>query len=147
MAYAQPSAVADRLGRELDASETTIVNTRLGDAELLIRSRVKDLDARVAADPVYELIVVMVEADMVLRLIKNPDGYTQETDGNYSYMISSAVASGRLEIRDDEWALLGVTAGMFVISPYLAAPGLAEGELDPYKGLPPWAYDFGWVEP
>jgi hypothetical protein len=119
MAYAHPSDVEARLGRELDSSETTIVNTRLGDAELLIKSRAKDLDARIEAGSLDQALVVMVEAEMVLRLIKNPDGFVQESDGNYSYMISSAVASGRLELLPDEWALLGVSSGMFTIDPYL----------------------------
>ncbi|GAB3912681.1 hypothetical protein GCM10029964_120910 [Kibdelosporangium lantanae] len=64
----------------------------------------------------------MVEADIVLRLIRNPEGFTQESDGNYSYMISNQVASGRLEITDAEWTLLGVRRGTFTLTPYMDIP-------------------------
>ena len=116
MAYAQPSDVEARLGRSLDGSESTIVAARLDDAELKLRTRISDLDDKVAASATYEQAVVMVEADMVLRLIRNPEGYTQETDGNYSYMISSAVASGRLDVLDDEWQLLGIRRAVYMVS-------------------------------
>lgn len=123
MAYATADDVSDRLmGRELDAEEEQIVTTRLGDAELLLRSRIPDLDDKVTAGTILEAVVVMVEAEMVLRLIRNPEGYTAETDGNYSYQISTKVASGRLEVLASEWALLGVRRKMFTISPHLELP-------------------------
>ncbi|GAA5156987.1 Gp19/Gp15/Gp42 family protein [Amycolatopsis dongchuanensis] len=117
MAYATPQDVADRYFRPLDPDEERVVAARLEDAERLIKARIPDLDAKVAAGTIDQGTVVMVEADMVLRLIRNPDGYTSETDGNYSYTISAAVASGTLEVRPDEWSLLGISGGVFVIAP------------------------------
>lgn len=122
MAYATPGDVEKRLGRELDASEAQIVDVRLDDAERLIRLKIADLDSKVTSGVLDIDSVIMVEADAVLRLIRNPDGYLEETDGNYSYSISQQVASGRLEILADEWRLLGVRAGAFVIRPYLSPP-------------------------
>lgn len=122
MAYATASDVEDRLGRELDSSETQIVNTRLDDVERLIKARIKDLDDLVDAGEPDEDLVVQIEAEAVLRLIRNPEGLTSETDGNYTYMISSRVASGRLEILDTEWALLGVRRSVFVIAPKVDIP-------------------------
>jgi hypothetical protein len=117
MAYATPEDVADRLGRDLDEQESRIVEARLGDAELKLRNRIPDLDSRVAASADYEATVIMVEAEMILRLVKNPDGFAEETDGNYSYRLSSQVASGRLEVLDEEWAELGVRRGAFTLHP------------------------------
>jgi hypothetical protein len=119
VAYATVADVEARLGRPLEAGETTIVETRLNDVELLIRSRIPDLDARVANGTLDVEVVIMVEAEAVLRLIRNPEGYTAETDGNYSYQISVKVASGRIDILSSEWALLGVRAGAYVIRPYI----------------------------
>ncbi len=146
MAYASADDVAARLGRELDEGETLLVNTRLGDAELLLRQEIPDLDDRVA-DPIewpdYEALVIMVEAEMILRLVRNPDGYSQESDGNYSYAIYQAVASGKLEVTDEEWERLGVKrGGMFVITPNLPAASYLEGEYDATRHYPPWWYDF-----
>lgn len=146
MAYATADDVASRLGRELEEGEILLVETRLGDAELLIKQQIPDLDARVADTiewPDYEALVVMVEAEMILRLVRNPDGYSQESDGNYSYAIYQAVASGKLEIMDSEWELLGLKrSGMFVITPNLPATGWIEGAYDPANHYPPWWYDF-----
>lgn len=122
MAYATTQDVEDRFTRPLDADETRVVATRLEDAERLIKSRITDLDDRVAAGTIDQGTVAMVEAEMVLRLVRNPEGYTQETDGSYSYSISSRVASGALEVRRDEWSLLGFRQGAFVIRPSVRLP-------------------------
>lgn len=119
MAYATYQDVEARLGRTLDASEQTIVNTRLNDVELMIRHRIPDLDTKVSTGVIDPAVVVMVECDAILRLVRNPDGYTAETDGNYSYQISKEVASGRLDILAGEWALLGIRNGAFTIRPTL----------------------------
>ncbi|WP_158881984.1 Gp19/Gp15/Gp42 family protein [Amycolatopsis anabasis] len=121
MAYATASDVASRF-RVLDADETTIVNTRLADAERILKARIPDLDAQIVAGTIDQDNVKMVEADMVLRLIRNPDGYTTETDGNYSYTISAQVASGVLEVLGREWALLGIRGGVYSIKPYMRMP-------------------------
>lgn len=122
MAYATVADVEARLGRSLESGEQEIVETRLNDIELLIRHKIPDLDARIADGTISQDLLVMVEADTVLRLIKNVDGFRSETDGNYSYQIDERVASGRLDILAHEWALLGITSGVFTIrtnlSPY-----------------------------
>lgn len=143
MAYATVEDVRVRLGRPLEAGEIEIVTTRLEDVENIIRNRIPDLDDAVASGEVNEDTLVMVEADAVLRLIKNPEGYRSETDGNYSYQIDERVASGALDILPKEWALLGVKAGASVLRPYLNPGFLPEGEVDPYKvNRPYWWENF-----
>lgn len=145
MAYATVEDVQNRYHETIDEALAVVVGTRLGDAELILKNRIPDLDDRVAASETYEQIVIMVESDMVLRLIKNPDGYSQESDGNYSYAIYQMVASGRLEVLDDEWELLSPEGGRgaFTISPWVYDnPVDTEGAFDPWKGLPPWYNDF-----
>ncbi len=138
MAYATVDDVEDRLGRELDDAEARIVNTRLNDAELLIRARLPDLDARVTSGRLDVMTVRMIEAEAVLRLVRNPSGFASESDGSYSYTLSEAVASGRLAILADEWSLLGIRRGAYVIRPLLRPA------FDPSR-LPPGRSDFeGW---
>ena len=122
MAYATTADVEARLGRTLDASETQIVQARLADSELLIKSRIPDLADKILDGTILQEAVVMVESDMVLRLVRNPDGYSQETDGNYSYTLHSEIASGRLSVLPHEWALLGVRGGVYTIKPYMQMP-------------------------
>ncbi len=122
MALATVGDVSARLGRELSSDEAEQVSTLLGDAELLIKTRIPDLLARVAAGTIDSAVVIMIEANMVLRVVRNPDGYVQETDGNYSYQVSTAVASGRLSVLDDEWSWLGITRGVFLLVPKVNIP-------------------------
>lgn len=123
MPYATPGDVQSRLGRELDPAETGLVTIRLADAERLIRKRIRDLDDQVTAGTIDAEDVKQIQAEAVLRLVRNPEGYTSESDGNYSYQFSSQAASGKLEILAAEWQTLGVqTGGMFCIVPNLVRP-------------------------
>lgn len=122
MAYATVTDVEARLGRELDEAEAQVVSVRLEDAELILRSRIPDLDERIADGRIQEAAVVMIECEMVLRLVRNPEGYTAETDGNYSYQISSDVASGRLSVLPYEWGLIGIRGSIYSIAPYVSVP-------------------------
>jgi len=122
MAYATTDDVSARLGRELDESEVQIVAIRLDDVERLIKARIPDLDGMILDSEIDEGTVVMIEAEAVLRLIRNQDGYSSETDGNYTYSISARVASGHLVSFEQEWALLGVRRGAFVIAPRVSIP-------------------------
>lgn len=108
MAYATAADVAVRWARTLTDEETALVNARLEDVERMIKRRITDLAARISAGTVLQEDVVQVEADAVLRLVRNPEGYLSETDGNYTYMLQQGTASGTLTILPEEWDLLGV---------------------------------------
>lgn len=137
MAYATVEDVAVRLGYEPDPSEAQIIDVRLEDAERLIKAKLPDLDGMILDNEVDRDTVVMIEAEAVLRLIRNPDGFSAETDGNYNYQINSRVASGKLEILEEEWALLGVTRGMFTITPRVCRPR-RRGRHPQYDFCPPY---------
>ncbi|NWJ71711.1 hypothetical protein HX744_14490 [Pseudonocardia sp. ICBG1122] len=117
MAYATTDDVLVRHLGEMTPEAEAAIEVRLDDVEALIKVRIPDLQEKVSSGAINLSLVVLVESEAVLRLLRNPDGYTQETDGNYSYTLSAAVASGRLEIREDEWSLLGVRSGLMVLSP------------------------------
>ena len=121
MSYATFEDVEVRFYRGLLPEERDLVEARLGDAESKIRTRVRDLDQKVLENPDYLSTVVRVCADAVIRLIRNPEGYVQETDGNYTYQLSASSAEGRLVILSDEWQDLGVrkSFGVFHVIPQL----------------------------
>lgn len=122
MAYATFEDVEVRFFRELAPEERPLVEARLDDAERKIRARIPDLDDRAALDPNFQATVVAVTADAVIRLVRNPEGYVQETDGNYTYMLSQSGATGSLSILPEEWADLGVRkqVSVFHVAPRLA---------------------------
>lgn len=121
MAYAEASDVAELLARELLTEETALVERRLEQVERMILRRIPDLAAKIAADEIDQDDVIDIEAEAVLRLVRNPEGYSSESDGTYSYQFNRETASGRLEILPSEWELLGVRMGkMFSIVPNVA---------------------------
>lgn len=123
MAYATHTDVSVRWGRTLTTEEISLVSVRLEDIERTILRRIPDLAARILAGTVLEADVIQVEADAVLRVVRNPDGYASETDGSYTYVLSDDAATARLELTPGEWELLGETArGFFMIVPRYAMP-------------------------
>ncbi len=44
---------------------------------------------------------------MVLRLVRNPEGYLSDTDGDYTYMLRQDLASGKLDLLPEDWETLG----------------------------------------
>lgn len=109
MALAKPADVEACLLRPLTKAETTYVGVLLERVEAMIRSRV-DLDG-VKAGTNQASLVVHVEAEAVARVFRNPEGRTQEADGQYSYSVSTLVASGLLGLTSRDWELLGVGGG------------------------------------
>ncbi|SUE29603.1 Phage protein Gp19/Gp15/Gp42 [Nocardia farcinica] len=124
MAYAEATDVQARLGRPLTDEDAALVNARLGDVEILIKSKIPDLDQKVASGDLDVDVVKLVEVEAVLRLVRNPNGFMQESDGNYSYMMAQEAASGKLEILPEEWSLLGYRygGGMFQLVPNVVMP-------------------------
>lgn len=118
MAYAGVDDVVERWGKREDDLEEEIValiEVRLGDVERMIRRRIPDLADRTQASADFLADVIQVEADAVLRLARNPDGYQSETDGNYTYMLRSDLSSGKLEIPAEEWETLGIRRSRMAI--------------------------------
>jgi hypothetical protein len=44
---------------------------------------------------------------VVLRLVRNPEGYLSDTDGDYTYMLRQDLASGKLDLLPEDWETLG----------------------------------------
>jgi hypothetical protein len=126
--YATLTDVTDRWGKSASGKMATLINVRLGDVERMILRRFKAAGL-VLADEISSTRldvedVKQVEAEAVLRLVRNPEGFASETDGDYTYEVIQALASGVLEITPEEWEILGITSqtGMFLIVPVLSGP-------------------------
>jgi hypothetical protein len=121
-------------------AETAQVTALLSDVEIIIRARIPDLDDKITDGDVLLDVVIMVEANVVVRLMRNPDGFIAESDGNYSYQKSGKLASGALEILDHEWSLLGVSSEVFMVNvnPRMSRAHIEEfiRQLDPMYDIP-----------
>ena len=121
MATATVEAVRDRMG-SLTSEQEALATVLLGDAEVRLASRISNLLERVTAEPEFAKAVIQVEAWMVVRVLRNPDGYRQESEDGYGYTFDSRAAAGFLTVLREEWADLGVNDGAFSIAPHLAVP-------------------------
>jgi Phage protein Gp19/Gp15/Gp42 len=115
MAYAVATDVTKRWTRTPTTAELDLIGVRLEDVERMIRRTIPDLDDLILDGDIDEADVVQVEADAVLRLVRNPEGYLSESDGNYTYMLRQDMATGRVEILPEEWLILGVSGSKFFI--------------------------------
>lgn len=126
MAYAELADVQARYHLPIDSSMEPLVLARLQDAEDKIRIRIPDLDERVDQGIISQNTVVRVTADAVIRLVRNPDGYISETDGNYTYQLSFDGGGSDLTISPAEWRDLGIRKGIRVIQPTQELPWEAD---------------------
>lgn len=116
--------------RPLSNEEEIVASTLLDDAWRLLNRSLPDLASRMDANPstVDTGDVKMVLANMVIRVLRNPDGYRQESIQDYAYTFDVVTASGRLTVTDDELALLASAAsdlsasGAFSIVPTYRVP-------------------------
>lgn len=115
MSLATFKDVQVRFHRELSEEDRPLVEARLQDAENKIRTKLPDLDYRLTEEPLLQDTVVTVCCEAVIRLIKNPDGFSQETDGSYNYMRFETNLEGVLTITREEWADLGIKKKISVI--------------------------------
>lgn len=124
MAFASASDVVTLWAKEPEPEVMLLIERRLEQVERLIRRRIPNLDALASTSQTFEADLIDIEADAVLRLVRNPEGYMSETDGAYTYQLQQDLSVGRLQILDDEWQILGVNrlSRMSVIVPQFAMP-------------------------
>jgi Phage protein Gp19/Gp15/Gp42 len=115
MALATATDVTKRWARTPTDLETQLIEVRLDDAERMIRRSIPDLDDLILAGDIDPDDVIQVESEAVLRLVRNPEGYLSETDGNYTYQLRQDMATGVLELLPEEWLILGVARNRFFI--------------------------------
>ena len=124
MAYASADDVVTLWAKEPEPEVMALIERRLEQVERIIKRRIPDLDDKADASETFLADLIDIEADAVLRLVRNPEGYMSETDGSYTYMLSSDLAAGKLNILADEWQILGVNrlSRMSVIVPQVTMP-------------------------
>lgn len=122
MAFATFDDVQARYHLPIEEQLHPLVEQRLEDAEQKIRARIPALDEWIAQGRVSEATVVRVTADAVIRLVRNPDGYISETDGNYMYQLAYDGGGSDLVITADEWRDLGLRSGAGVVHVGLELP-------------------------
>lgn len=123
MAQAQISDVTAFWARTPSPEEQVLIQRRLEQAERLLKKSIPDFDQKCSADEVFKADVIDIEAEAVLRLVRNHEGLLSETDGNYTYMLQSTNPNRKLEILPEEWEALGVRrTRMSILVPDVVMP-------------------------
>jgi hypothetical protein len=78
----------------------------IADAERRLVSKRPNLPSNITAGKVDTADVRVAVVNAVLRVIRNPEGYQSETEGNYVYTIAKDVAGGKLYFEADDLALV-----------------------------------------
>ena len=110
---AGPATIMDlteRSFRPLTEPEEKVGEILLEDAWGLILTSRPSAAERVA-DPTFRALVVQIQCAMVLRVIRNPDGFLSEQIDDYQYRRDAAVSDGSLYVSAAELALLGAGDG------------------------------------
>lgn len=105
-AAGNPATVADveDRWRPLSEQETTNATAFLVDAWGLLTDRLPTLETNIAAGAVSQQNVIRVVCAMVLRVLKNPDGYDSESVDDWTGRRAALVASGLLQVTPEELA-------------------------------------------
>jgi hypothetical protein len=90
--------------RPLTDEEQARAEVLLGDAWVTVLGRRPVLEADMAAGTVAEQAVTKVVCQMVLRVLKNPDGYDEESIDDWRGRRNALAASGLLTITAEELA-------------------------------------------
>lgn len=93
--FATPADVAASWPSYTSALED-LTETLLASASAIIRSRVPAVDARISAGQLSAELARTAAVQMVIRVLRNPDGYRQETAGSRMVTFDAALAAGEL---------------------------------------------------
>ncbi|WP_405159842.1 phage Gp19/Gp15/Gp42 family protein [Nocardia sp. NBC_01499] len=127
---ATPEDVARWLGRTLSEPERNLAGVLVDGAARKIMARVPDLAAKLATGVLDIETVIMVQANAVCRVLRNPEGFRSEAAGSFSYQVDSRVAAGFLAILPEEWRDLGVEVST-QLAPATDAYAIARRAADP----------------
>lgn len=111
MAVVNHLEVETSLGRSLSSTEIAQVEQWIGDAELLIRTRLGDLDA------LDQDALAYVVREAAAARARNPEGYQYEAIDDYRYGMPAE--SRKVAILDEWWDLLtpSARAGAYSVRP------------------------------
>lgn len=116
------SDIEDRF-RPLTPAEEVNATAHLEDAWQMLLSRLPNLEANMTAGTVTAANVIRVVSNMVIRILRNPEGKSEEQIDDYRYRRDALISSGALTVTADELADLTPAAARRINSVRLVAYG------------------------
>jgi hypothetical protein len=107
--------------RELEADEDAVIQTMITDAQDIVDDAAEAAGVPESTTERGERAYKRIVATVVIRVLRNPEGYLTETLDDYTYRRDSAVSAGVLYVSDAEVEQLRPVArrrrGAFTIVP------------------------------
>lgn len=116
-----PADLAERW-RPLTAGEETVAQALLDDAWAVLLAQVPGIETRMAAGTLSAGLVRKVESAMVLRVLRNPEGWRQWSIDDASFTRDQSLSAGLLYLAPEELAELSpvptssTSRGAYIIS-------------------------------
>lgn len=105
-----PSDLADRW-RPLSVEEEPVAQALLDDAWAVLLAQVPGIEARMTAGTLSDALVRKVESAMVLRVLRNPEGWRQWSIDDASFTRDQSLSAGQLYLAPEELAELTSVPG------------------------------------
>ena len=103
-------------GQAVTSATRPQVQALVDGAHTYVRARVPTVDARVSAGTIDAAAVKLVITQMVVSVLRNPEGLKMEMAGVFQRQLdTTGAASGRLTLTDDQLRLLGEGPGGFSV--------------------------------
>lgn len=110
--YAQLEDLLSRYEQPIPESSSAVVETRLDEAERLIRATMRaaglDLEEMITAGRTTADDVTDVICGMVARMLRNPTGAVSQSAGPFSMSVDPVAASGKLWLSREDKLKLGI---------------------------------------
>lgn len=113
--YATVPDIEVRWGQTVTEPVRAQVQALVDDAHAYMRARVPAIDARVRAGTVAAATVTLVLGQMVVSVLRNPEGLKMEMAGVFQRQLDTTASAGRLTLSDEQLLLLGESSGAFTI--------------------------------
>jgi hypothetical protein len=125
-----PAVSTDELKLRYEGDLTTrfseeYLDEKLADTIALVQQKFPIVEARLTSGALLERNYIRVICDAVLRIVRNPEGYSSESEAGYSYGLRPVVASGNLWLTQDDLDML--TGGTSTRGPGVIGIGLDRG--------------------
>lgn len=105
-----PALLADieaRYPQAFTEDQKRVIGALLDDSYSILLASDPTIADRLVGSDLLHALVVQVQATMIIRVLRNPDGKLEESIDDYSVRFDSAVSSGTLYVSPAELALLG----------------------------------------
>ena len=102
-----PDEVKDRYEGTIDESQERWFSKTVDRAVRKLIQVAPGIEDRIASGVLDPEFVRDKVADAVLRVVRNPEGFDREAEGDYSYQMNKLVASGNLWYPESDLAELG----------------------------------------